>query len=326
MRFFVTGGTGYIGSACIKSLLAQGHIVLASTRDITLAKHIANFWQSENIPIEQLTWCQLDFTVCSIAQVRDYLKDIDIVLHVASPVPKKLQPKFSELVIPAIAGVRKLMQALSGSKVKRIVMTSSIASMRNGHGDQYIFDASSWSDLSQPIGAYAFSKTYAEMVAWNLANLLEDMPELVTILPGFVVGAPAYPERRSASVRFLKRIMNARVIVPAYFNLVALSDVVNVHINAALSPAYPGQRLPCSNYDTTSIVEINEWLIRNNLGHAKYVLPKAICGFMPEKYQLYFAEQTKIDSAVTKASLSWQPGSVEVAIIEMAQYIVEHKL
>lgn len=326
MRFFVTGGTGYIGSACVKSLLEQGHSVLASTRDLALAKQITNYWQKQNIPLEKLTWCQLDLINCCQQELQRHLLDIDYVLHLASPVPTTLKPKFADLVVPAVTGVRKLMQALSGSKVKRVVMTSSIASMRNGHDKQYIFDANSWSDLSQPIGAYSFSKTYAEMTAWNLANMLADMPELVTIQPGFVIGEPAYPEQRSASINFLKRLLQARIIMPAYFNLVTLEDVVAVHIQAALKKTYPGQRLPCCHYDATSLLEINAWLNKQGLGQAKYNFPKKLCRFLPQRYQLYFADNVKIDAAATKAALSWQPRPVAPAIIAMAKYIIKHKL
>lgn len=320
MRFLVTGGTGYIGSAIVKALLQQGFYVRATTRSLAMAEKIKQEWL--DLPLAKLTWHECDFTKAN--NLAELVQDCDYVLHVASPVPKTLNPSFSEMVEPALAGVRAVMQAVSNSKVKRVVLTSSIASMRGGQPTSKVFNAQSWTDLSQPVGAYAFSKTVAELHAWALQGTLPNMPELVTVLPGFVVGVPAFCEQRSASMNFMRRILSSKLVMPASFNLVALADVVAVHIQAALAEN-PSKRLPVANYDATSLFTVVEWLQAANLVGPKFklALPKAL---LPKKYQVFLASDIKIDSGSTYKQLSLTQSSIKQAILAMAAFIIKQKI
>lgn len=89
-------------------------------------------------------------------------------------------------------------------KVKRVVVTSSIASVSTGNNTKLNFDSSDWTNPDE-CGSYAQSKTFAEKSAWDF---LKDLPEeerfeLATICPGFVFG-PTLNGRWSAAGDYVK--------------------------------------------------------------------------------------------------------------------------
>lgn len=57
------------------------------------------------------------------------LKGADFVVHTASPFPLKPPKNESELINPAVNGTLAVMEACRLHKVKRVVITSSIASI-----------------------------------------------------------------------------------------------------------------------------------------------------------------------------------------------------
>ena len=325
MKFLVTGGTGYIGSACIRRLLGEGHEVRATTRNMALAKKITDYWHKSNVQVSNLSWHELD--LLNENGWKSVVDGCDIVLHVASPVPKSLNVGFEELVVPAAKGVDVIMTNVAGSTVKRVVLTSSIAAIRNSIMPMKSYDHTSWSDLSNSnISSYAFSKTYAEMLAWRHKSLSKAMPELVAIHPGFVIGAPAFPEARSASVNMVKRILNAKfpLVMPLYFNMVALDDVVDLHLASALASAVDRQRFPCCG-DAVSIPEICNWLYEAGLLKKRYSFncPKLL---VPKKYSVFFNDNVHINCENSISQLGWKQSSIKKAIIGMAKYIRNNEL
>lgn len=315
MKFLVTGGTGYIASACIKKLLELGHEVRATTRSLERSSVISKNWE---LDLAGLSWHKLDLMQAKGWQ--EAVAGCDIVIHMASPVPKSLNMDFTDTVMPAVSGVRHLMQAVAGSSVKKVVMTSSIAAMRNGQPNKFEFDHNSWTDISGEVSAYAFSKTYAEMTAWNLSQLTANMPDLVTILPGFVVGAPVASVMSSASLASLARVIRSKFILPCCFHMVALKDVVDIHINAALNPDVKSVRLPCCDLNSTSLIQVYQWLRQAGIVQKKYVFDPP--GFMlPSKYRVYLDDKVKLKTHITQQLLNYEPSSIEQAVIEMAKFI-----
>merc|ERR1711935_429322 len=61
-------------------------------------------------------------------------------------------------------------------KVKRVVITSSIAAVSNGNTSKMLFTPDDWTDPADCLAerkAYALSKTYSEKAAWDF---LKDLP------------------------------------------------------------------------------------------------------------------------------------------------------
>lgn len=107
------------------------------------------------------------------------------------------------------------MAVLKGCKdagVQRCVITSSVAACQNMASTEKpanrTFNESHWSDPNRPEGmsAYTKSKTFAERKAWEFqASLPDDQKfEIVTILPGMVLGPPICD---NCSTSFVDRLM-----------------------------------------------------------------------------------------------------------------------
>ena len=91
------------------------------------------------------------------------------------------------MIKPAVDGVINVMKAASKNKVKRVVITSSIAAVctQKPAGDPHRYSEEHWTDLDAvSYSAYSKSKTLAEKAAWNFHETAgEDahIPEIVTI-------------------------------------------------------------------------------------------------------------------------------------------------
>lgn len=112
------------------------------------------------------------------------------VVHTASPFPI-IEPKDEQTLIkPAVDGTLAVCRACQASKVKRLVITSSVVSiMESADKDKTEFTVEDWS-APEICNAYHKSKTLAERAAWDFqAALPEDEKyEIVVINPGLVLG------------------------------------------------------------------------------------------------------------------------------------------
>ena len=91
------------------------------------------------------------------------------MVHTASPVGTNPR-NHDDMIRPAVNGVNFVLEAAAKNKVKRVVITSSVAAV--GHpapeNDDYEYDENSWTDVaSNDYSAYIKSKTIAERAAWD---------------------------------------------------------------------------------------------------------------------------------------------------------------
>jgi len=101
------------------------------------------------------------------------------VVHTASPFPLKNPKNADELVRPAVEGTTAIVKACHAAKVKRLVVTSSVAAIMNVKDENRptTFTEEHWSDVEHMRASqfYPLSKTLAEKAAWDfLASLPED--------------------------------------------------------------------------------------------------------------------------------------------------------
>lgn len=75
------------------------------------------------------------------------MKDVDYVLHLASPFPFKTPKNEQELIKPAVEGTQTVFEAALRNGIKKIVITSSIASVFTGVKAKNSFTEADWSNL-----------------------------------------------------------------------------------------------------------------------------------------------------------------------------------
>ncbi len=101
------------------------------------------------------------------------IEGCDYVVHTASPFPDNNPKDENVLIKPAVEGTMAVMRAAHQHKVKRVVITSSVASimMKTNLNVKESYNEDDWSDLDA-CKAYEKSKTLAERAAWDFLHAL----------------------------------------------------------------------------------------------------------------------------------------------------------
>ncbi|CAI7678940.1 unnamed protein product [Penicillium pancosmium] len=254
----VTGATGFIGAHVVDNLLAKGLKVRGSTRSIK---------KGEEMKAARPRYAsQLDFVVVEdftkIGVFDSVMEGIDAVIHVASPFFYNTTNNEEELILPAINGVKSILTASAkpGTNVKRIVLTSSFASIVDVDttpGPDFTYTAQNWNPLTYEaaasptatsVVAYRGSKKYAELAAWDFIKTEKPPFDLVTLCPPMVFGPIAHPVANIESLNEsnaglwavaagVDPLPGARV--PAWIDA---RDLAEAHVQALLRPEAGGKR------------------------------------------------------------------------------------
>ena len=159
----VTGGSGFIGSHCILQLLAAGHQVRTTIRNLKREGDVRAMLKAGCAePGERLSFFAADLE--NDAGWRESVAGCDFVLHVASPLPPSLPKHEDELIVPAREGTLRVLRAAREAGVKRVVLTSSFAAIGYGHKVRETpFNETDWTDPNgDDVAPYTKSKTLAE--------------------------------------------------------------------------------------------------------------------------------------------------------------------
>ena len=153
----VTGASGFIGSHCILALLGSNKFSVRGTVRSIGSKSTAHLTTHPGLK---------DATLVEADLLKDAGWDAavagcDYVLHVASLFPIGKVPENS-LVQPAVEGTERVLRAAAKNKVKRVVLTSSVAAVSGGRADgdveERTFKEDAWSNPDKQ-DEYGKSKT-----------------------------------------------------------------------------------------------------------------------------------------------------------------------
>lgn len=327
----VTGGSGFIGSYCILNLLAEGHCVRATLRNLKREDEVRLMLQRAGAEIgERLKFVLADLE--SDAGWATAAAGCDYVLHVASPFPSGVPRHEDELIVPAREGTLRVLRAARDAGARRVVLTSSFAAIGYGHAPQKEpFDETNWTDpLGSGLAAYVKSKTVAELAAWDFIAKEGGALELSVVNPVAVFG-PALGPDFSTSILLLKRLLDGSIpgCPRLYFGIVDVRDVADLHIRAMSQPAAKGERFLAVAGDCMSILDIAK-LLRARMGATagkvpKYQLPDwlvRVVALTDRGARQIVPELGKVKhSSNAKAIrlLGWMPRSNEEAIIATAE-------
>src|SRR5271156_5885545 len=208
-RVLVTGGTGFIGAHCLVQLLAAGHETRATIRDLKRESDVRAMLRHGGAGEvgERLKLFRADLN--ADAGWAEAAAGCDYVLHVASPFPSTVPRDENELIAPARDGTLRLLRAARDAGVKRVVLTSSFASIGYGAKDRTTaFTEEDWTNLQDPsVQPYQKSKTIAERAAWDFIAREGGGLELAVVNPVGVFGPVLGPDL-STSIVFVKRLLD----------------------------------------------------------------------------------------------------------------------
>lgn len=225
MKAFVTGATGFLGAHVARVLAEQGaelRLLVRSTSDLR--------------NIEGLTADRVTGDLRSAASLEKAVSGCDVVFHVAADYRLWVRDP-EQMYRSNVEGTRALLEAARKNGVRRVVYTSSVATMgftSNGH----VADEESPVALAHMIGHYKRSKFMAEQVATERGRSGQDV---VIVNPSTPIGEmdiKPTPTGRIV-VDFLKRKFPA--YVDTGLNLVDATECARGHI-LALEKGRSGER------------------------------------------------------------------------------------
>jgi nucleoside-diphosphate-sugar epimerase len=330
----VTGGSGFIGAHCILQLLAAGHQVKATIRNLKREGDVRAMLRTGGADAgDRLTFFAANLE--SDAGWKEAVSGCEYVLHVASPIPPGVPKHEDELIIPARDGALRVLKASRDAGVKRVVLTSSMAAIAYGHKPQNEpYSEKDWTDLNgRNVAAYPKSKTIAERAAWDFIAKEGGALELSVVNPVFVQGPVLGPDY-SPSIMVVQRLMDGAMpgCPKLYFAIVDVRDVADLHIRAMINPAAKGERFIASAGDTISMLDLAK-VLRARLGDAAKRVPTreipnwvvrlvamrdtAVKAILPELGQI-----KRVTNEKAKRVLGWQPRSNEEAIASAAESLI----
>lgn len=219
MRVLITGANGHLGTNLVRELLAVGHAVRGSVRSLGDPSRTAHLRALG--PIE-LVEADLE----NPASLRTAMDGMDAVFHTAAVYTLFAPGREADIIRASVVGVEAAMRAAKDAGVKRIVVTSSSATLPLRRlGDPPATEADWTSDLRVP---YLRAKTEGERRAWELADELD--LDLATVLPG-AFGGPGF-ERNTPTIDFVEAIMRGALQLgapPINYPWVDVRDVARAH-------------------------------------------------------------------------------------------------
>src|SRR5215470_15129714 len=207
-RVLVTGGSGFIASHCILQLLAAGHQVRTTVRNLGRESDVrAMLKRGGREALDQLSFVAADLE--HDAGWAGATAGCEYVLHVASPFPSNVPKNEDELIVPAREGALRVLRASRGAGVKRVVMTSSFAAIGYGHKQQDApFDEKTWTNVNgDDVRPYVKSKAIAERAAWDFIAREGGSLGLAVVNPVGVFGPVLGPDY-STSILIVQRMMD----------------------------------------------------------------------------------------------------------------------
>lgn len=225
MKIFITGATGFVGHHVARELAAQG----ADLR--MLVRKSSNLANLEGIAGETHLGDLADPMT-----IRPALEGCDAVMHVAADYRLWIPDPLS-MYRANVDGTRELLRLAREAGVRRVVYTSSVATM-GFRADGLIVNEETPVGLENMVGHYKRSKFLAELEAIKAAN---DGQDVMILNPTTPIGS--HDRKPTPTGRIFVDFLNRKF--PAYvdtgLNLVDVQEVAKTHA-AAIHRGKPGRR------------------------------------------------------------------------------------
>ncbi|KZT02568.1 NAD-P-binding protein [Laetiporus sulphureus 93-53] len=261
-KVLVTGANGFIAMWVVRTLLHAGYSVRGTVRSEGKAKHPRQVFASygnklEIVIVEDIT---------KEGAFDEAVKGVDAIAHLASPFHFKSDDP-DELIVPAVKGTTRILEsALAyGTTVKRVVVTSSVASVMQQQDTPRTFSELDWNDAAvnevrekgrgaSPAAKYRASKTLAERAAWEFVEKDKGAIgwDLVVLNPPYVFGPVIQevgaPEALNGSMldwfdSVLKGSLDAKQLSTIGWPWIDVRDLANAHLLALQKEAAGGERI-----------------------------------------------------------------------------------
>ena len=225
MKIFLTGATGFVGYHVARELASQGADLRLLVRK---SSKLANL---EGIAAET---CVGD--LANPGSLKAAIAGCDFVMHVAADYRLWI-PDPQSMYLANVDGTRELLRLAREANIRRVVYTSSVATM-GFRSDGLIINEDTPVSLANMVGHYKRSKFLAEQEAMKAA---ESGQQVMILNPTTPIGS--HDAKPTPTGRIFVDFLNRKF--PAYvdtgLNLVDVKEVARSHV-AALEKGTPGRR------------------------------------------------------------------------------------
>ena len=315
MKCFVTGATGFLGSHVARQLWSNGAELRLLVRATSRTENIAD------LPADRVVGDLRD-----VESLRRGMSGCEVAFHVAADY-RLWSRDGRELYQSNVEGTRNILQAARDSSVRRVVYTSSVATMGFGNNGS-LTDERTPVSLANMIGDYKRSKFMAEQLVIEAARGGQDV---VMVNPTTPIGErdiKPTPTGRIV-VDFLKRKFPA--YVDTGLNLVDVKDCANGHL-LAMAKAVAGERYILGGENLTLKQILNKLAALTGLPSPTIRLPYAVAyatgvvdtlvtGTLRKQEPRVTLDSVRmgrkkmfVTSAKAERELGWNPGPVDAAL------------
>src|SRR5208283_558809 len=323
MKCFVTGATGFLGSHVARQLHSKGADLRLLVRRSSRTDNIAE------LPAERVVG-----DLRELESLKRGMAGCEFVFHVAADY-RLWAINGQELYQSNVDGTRNILQAARDSGVRRVVYTSSVATMgfgNNGH----LTDENAPVGLSNMIGDYKRSKFMAEQLVLDAARGGRDV---VMVNPTTPIGERDIKPTPTGQivVDFLKRKFPA--YVDTGLNLVDVKDCAEGHL-LAVEKAMPGERYILGGENLTLKQILDKLAAITGLPSPSLRLPYAVAyatgvvdtlvtGKMLKREPRVTLDAVRmgrkkmfVSSAKAERELGWRPRPVDGALRRAAEWFL----
>ena len=321
MKCFVTGATGFLGSHVARQLLAHGTDLRLLVRATSRTNNI------DDLSAERVVGDLRDS-----ASLKKAMSGCECVFHVAADY-RLWARNGQELYDSNVEGTRNVLQAARDTGVRRVIYTSSVATMGFGNNGR-LTDESTPVTIANMIGDYKRSKFMAERLVIEAAQAGQNV---VMVNPTTPIGE-----------RDIKPTPTGRIVVdflrrkfPAYvdtgLNLVDVVDCAQGHL-LAMEKAVPGERYILGGENLTLKQILDKLAAITGLPSPKVKLPYAVAyatgvvdtlvtGTLRKREPRVTLDSVRmgrkkmfVTSAKAERELGWNPQPVDDALRRAAEW------
>ncbi len=280
-KVLLTGISGWIAKHTAIELLNAGYDVLGSVRNNTLIEQTKETI-SQYASIDKLSFTELD--LLKDDGWNEAAQGCKYIMHLASPFPFKVSNDRNSLLVPAVDGTLRVLNAGLNADVEQFIVTSSIAAMfrKSIRSNPYSFDENDWTDENwkEGVGDYFLSKTKAEKAAWELMESKELKNKLTTINPGGVFG-DALDKKGGTSIEYVRQFMKGKFpAAPKWGILISdVKDVARAHVACIGNTKVGGRRLIVGK-EVKKLIELSQIMAEAMPEYAKKLPKKELPNFM----------------------------------------------
>lgn len=261
----VTGGSGFIGLHVVNEFLKEGYVVNTTTRSVS-SEAAKPLKELQNQYPGKLNLFEADLLAKDA--YKESMKDVEAVVHVATPVLTKLDDPYEDQIRPAVEGTKNVLDTcLETPSVKTIVVTSSGATVFNRLSNKdYVYSEKDFhkpdSNVDYP---YVVAKVEAEKHVCKFSEQHKDRFRVVIINPVYVFGPDFLPDGSMTSIKqsrsnicrdmLLSYLCGVSKVIPqGGLPTVDVRDVATAHVRAVQQTKATGRIIAYENFTRWSTI------------------------------------------------------------------------